>query len=76
MSPSDRVRAISYSTSTETIHLSLYRFRDIVSYLLKFTDFNLPSPAFGALAKATHSTWGRLFHAIAAGVGKSVNFNK
>jgi len=42
MSPFDRVHMTSYSTLIETMHLILYHFPDIVSYLSKVADFNLP----------------------------------
>jgi len=39
---------ISYSTLIETMHLFVYRFRVITSYLSKVADLNLPRLAFGA----------------------------
>jgi len=37
----DRVHTTSYSSLIETMRLSSTVFQDIVSYLLKFTDFTL-----------------------------------
>ena len=42
MSLFDRAHTTSYSTLTETMHLSCTYFRDIAGYLSKVADFDTP----------------------------------